>query len=664
MSDAEELADDLDVRALKVRMLHHALGGAGQWQDPCAAMLVPKNGLLKKVQEKYLPDILVDLICDPAHRLRVHSGVGPLLIDAIDAEKPRVLDLATAFLDPNAKLRAALLQELTRQRDAHRDVGRRLVSPQSWQRIELLKASLCGDDFEERIGVGIEVHDLLNSDFFFNVAAMRQYLALNSIIDAKDHFARLLAINETMADFLSELPIWDPHRQYEEIQERLQTTIAQASTCSELAVNYFTFFGHLSLGGEFSLAAVVFQWSETHGTNDIWEEIWAWADDNASPLAKYHACKVFLENPDWVPGNQWHVLGAELSTVLQGPSSDPGWEVRCALARYFCLRLNLIGNATDGDRIAAMAWWLAEFLGGFWDGLPTGTQLEFQAILDQEVSSVEEQWRVIQPQATRSALRYATLHCPSLWTLSVLCDLSSTDDLERVLETSTDLISPVAAKLADEQFWCFGHPDGLYAFEQSLQQLVRRVIAVDPASLLAQIDTTVKSLKNGEAIIARLRETNEDTQRIAAHQFRFQACLGKIAHERILSAFSDQDWRKDVLLGASIDSLEIVCQGAVESAQLSRMDDELRAYLPYYIALACAESQSAERQSILFALTMTASISLNSTSAIRMLLTGSQRRQFEADVTDWRQRIATLTCTTPDWVRAQLRAAKSALHIG
>ncbi len=282
------------IRMVQARMMRHSFEHLPSGLDPRTAMIVVKNSLLQSIPASPIPEDIVKVIEDPRHDRRWAGSIGPFIVLKDGKTITGVVEVRSAFLNPELRLRRAAFDELTRQIVQHSGNHDPIVSPQTRRRIEELRESILSEDLRESLSATIEATDLLSDDYFYNLAGVRQCAILRLDSELTSYFEHIVGPNEQTIQFLMQLPVWSPYRQRADI-ERLRSHIVESMpTLNDVLIAYFLKCGHLPLAGDDSLAGVVRAWLTKHEMpSDLWGDVWAWARANGSPLACYHACQLF-----------------------------------------------------------------------------------------------------------------------------------------------------------------------------------------------------------------------------------------------------------------------------------------------------------------------------------------------------------------------------------
>jgi hypothetical protein len=463
------------LRPLQARMMRHAFGEHGNL-DPRSAMIVLKNGLFAEPVANPIPDDVIQVLENPKHSQRWPYSEGPLFVWR-DGAKRVAVDLTTFFLNPDSRVRRAALDEFDRQNASHEQ----FVSPDTFRLINECRADLIADKQNESLEASIVVTDALRDDYFFQIEGVRQCAALRLDHDLRQFLRRVLRPAEPSFQFLLKLPVWGPSRQRAEIERLVEHLTDAAESAQGLMADYFRLFGHLPLTGPASAGAVVAKWMAKHGsTDDLWSAIWAWARSNGSPLGLYHACQVLISNSRLIASHLNRDLAAALCEVVEGVQRNPCWRRRQSVARHYCRFLESLSPGGDGERIAAFAWWLAEYLCSTLDPIRGEVLSICLQVIDECGTQSEEVWKLCRPPVTLSPLRYCTHFASSTWAASIVGEVANSEfaidlcrdhlPLKKALLKQLPTLSPVCGT-------CWPSSEAYFAFERPIPVLVRKALS-------------------------------------------------------------------------------------------------------------------------------------------------------------------------------------------
>lgn len=632
------------MHAVRTRMLRHTIHPLPKALDARTAMIMLRNGLFQYPLKSSIPEELWPVLENPAHACRSSEEQGPFVACFEGKRTLHAVALTEMLLQPESRLRKASANELCRRIDESRQTYP-ILCPRTRRRFEELRETVVSEDLDSSLSASLELNDLFQDDYFYHLAGVKQADRLGLKDDFVTLFKRVLRPNARMIDFLCELPISCPSRQEREAEQLRIRIIEKSSSLHELLHEFFWLFGHLPLAGDNSAAGTVRAWiGGRHPVDDPWSEVWTWANENRSPLACYHACQLFCWNPEWLPTERQRELLTTISEIIVGAVRDGAWKLRCDLARHYCRHLEALDFGADGERVAAIAWWFAEYLGELFDSLSSKARETCMPLLDEAFRVSDEVWAIGRPPVSASSLRYGTRFSQSIWATSILCELSASGLLEHTDPETTEvsMLTQALGTTHGKGIQCVGRDHRDFAFESTT---IERMNAE-----LEELVRTLPMTQNSEALAV-------------SNEFRMQAACGNAPFECLFDSFSDPAWRTAVLVNGSDELVELVCSAAIETT-FRDSDHDWRSYLPHFIALSCEDAKQQDRKRLLFAYTVVASVASSTVSAVERLLAGENRFAYQDFVSKWRERIERVTPVAPAWIAARLRAMKCVLHVG
>jgi hypothetical protein len=658
---------------IKTLMTEHALSHPDGF-DLRTAIVLRKSGVLKGPIETFRPEEeLLAIVRDPGHTARIPAPAGPLLFHkgGKEGEAANVLAIAEFLYADEPGARAVAVEHLEALAVTQPAIlTRRSREILACERSGVLSTS---DDWQV---AAVRVSDAIEDDYLYNLAGLRQCVALGDRrgADIYGPFVLRPPLAAVMAlDFATEAP----SQEHDKISDLLRRLAEQGGAIEQLCQEWYQRFGHLPLAAHLSLGKALDLWRTAHGhTDSPWEAVWHWAEGVESPLARYHACHVFVVYPVLIPEGKREDLWKEIVEVAGAPQRkelgfkwSQSWRLREEFLGHYAAYFECLAPGEDSERIANLAFWAAEQAAAIYGvaQAPLGHLMEQTIIPNAEAT--REVWQLTRPPIRPSVLRYAALFTPSPWALALLSEIGEnirslvpeTADpagLERVRETlMVGLISAFPLSLPK------GAPT--YAFEPTLQGVATvwadTMVVGEAAEALRLIVGTNRHLGNPDHLVSELGgmpQSNETSQFMIARSFRTLAYLGALPLEAVRDCVWDPDWRRRVLSGLTLQALSEFWDGVAE-LQMQR-GGEWSTMLPHSLASQCEEGVAEDRRRLLFALTVLSCLSAGSTGALRRLLHDPGRR-FAEDASEWRDRIKDALLVAPPWPAAKLRACLAEL---
>lgn len=653
-----------DVQCEVLRQAIHHLPGSC---DLHTAMIINKHALTKKPLESQLPTHIANMILSGEYAKSNADHAGPYLVFHDRGKIVDVVEIRALLLNPDANLRHSGLAHLDRQIEVHQRIGRLFLSPQTIDEIEVFRSAVLSDNGRESIDACLKIADLLVEDFFYQVSALLQ-AAQNRMLGVFENTCqRVLTPSLAMLQFLESMPVHSPCQRADEIESR-RRQVLQASSLEELLQEYFRLFGHLPLGGKNSLAGVAGIWLEQHEVpENPWDIVWNWARENTSPLANYHACELFCGHSGLITPEEQSVLLGHIADIILGTRSNSRWKLRCHLARHYCRHIESLRSVTDGEQIAAAAWWLAEYMAPIFESLTEIMADSAKRISTDLVNNSCAAWTLVRPAVTGSPLRYGTLFSESVWSCAILSAISDSKALQK-LKSDCPSFETIEQTLDSLAYTSAYFSEGAnYAFERSTIDLATHVgkeVGGERQTKLLDFQSLLVELREPtafEAAIVELPQSDRRNSRIVLHELRSRATAGMAPVDLIYNLLLDDNWRRSMLASGSEDDIRLICDATLEIAAKDGKHD-WRVYLPHMIAVACDDSKVDATHKQLFDQLIIASLASNCVSGLQRLLRSNESQRYQDYVTEWRERLDNLSSAVCAWNRGIIRAVRAILY--
>ncbi len=275
-------------RRFRARLVAYTLGDSGEL-EPKNAVILERGGLISRADH-------VEVAREDAlQEFSWLGGVkGPLLV--VTDEEPRtVRRLRDGVLGMTVEARTHALNRLA---EIGEESPPRLLASTRERAKE--GAAALTSDVEDWQSTGLELHDLLREDFLLNLAGLEQCLVDPFQLGFREFIRAVFTPSETSArNLLTEARPLPDKAQCSDLIAHMKS---ESENTIELLQRYFEQLGHLPLAGELSAGAVLTTYLDQDADNDeMWSDVWSWADATGSPLAQYHACQIFAYEPGRAP---------------------------------------------------------------------------------------------------------------------------------------------------------------------------------------------------------------------------------------------------------------------------------------------------------------------------------------------------------------------------
>ncbi len=402
--------------------LHHLVS-----LDPRTATLLDGTGLVQVTNlASRVSDLELAVLGDRACSNRVHLPPGPLVSYWPDKPSERsVLDVRDGLLLKDERGRTAALEHFLRLTGLTRAV----LAPAT--EASLLRASLLVRSQDPALWrpAALGLYDSLADDFFLSLAGFVQCRTMGYQEGANAFATTLLRPSLRMVDSIP-LAVRVPGMERDQVVRVIERCRDASGGIDEACGAYYAQLGHLPLDHTLGIGRVVEHWTDNLAGGEVWDQVWEWADETRSPIARYHACLLFLESPGLIREDRQLAFRDEILEVIDGMSGgrkesrwSVAWRVRCDLARHYAYYFECQAPGLESERVANLAWWLADRV-----GTEFGQDSEYLGRVHSQVvlpalNLSSHAWELLRPGLQPSALRFATFHLPSCWSLSLLCEI-------------------------------------------------------------------------------------------------------------------------------------------------------------------------------------------------------------------------------------------------
>jgi len=665
--------------------------------DARTVTIIQKNGFMERSKPTSESGLTPELLKNPKHAERDAVPAGPMVYRIVRAAETQyfAVEVMDALLNPATALREAALDYLE-QCAASDDF---VMTARSRQLLQHCRNDIVGQDETKWRTGALLVSDALADDLLWSLAGLKQALA-KGFEEAALKYAKAVFQPSVASVGSIDLGIWQPSSQRSEI-ERLLIDIGKQSNIQEICRNFYLKLGHIPLHGTLGLAKPIHEWLVRGGHSDeVWGQVWDWADKTLSPLARYHACLLFIECPNLMPANAKERLFVEVAQIIAIAPTDGtavGWAAllqrRSILARHYLDHFSCQLPGGNSERTTVLSWWLSDRVEM---ALAAGQALSGK--LTEKVFSPAVHWSRIgvelaRPREEYSDFAYATSNMTSPWALSLQCQLAGRcptiadtqlltkwrtalqDNLATTVPhiVPTTLVDPIGAGIAAST---------LAMFPATEKDSARRVYGFDGGvspiaeewSDITSDDSTRKFL----AFAAQARQANADSNSIIAdlrvvaqsaerEQIFFLGVLksrllqGLLPMDSLWSLLNDPEWRDKVFGKLAPSGLELLFDSLTSLPV--QTDERWRTHLPHVLAVACESTKDVDRQRLLFAYTILICIATGTDGAIRRLLGGPERQKLLPEVDFWRNQLRNAIPNVTPWVVCKIRPVLAALHI-
>jgi len=665
------------LRAMQVRMrnvaLHH-LDSIG----PRTLRALQNLDLFQGETTPVGDELDLAVLNEPNHPSRQNISDGPLLLYLVDGDEPEriAIELPTFILSESQDVRKAVLKCL----DDMLAKDPMLLTPKTSAIVKEQKEALLSENQENWRPASVAVYDAFYDDILFALNATRQCLKSMPVFEELLNFYAPKIIHPTVSSLDSiSLSVSNLEKDHKSLLILLSEMIINASNLSELCSAYFVKLGFLPLAPPYGLATAVSRWLDSNSDTNVWQEVWAWAQAESSPLSFYHACSVFVLLPGLIPDGKLPALWKEIITIVKDPEQNnsdapdsENWALRRDLARHYTFHFEARLPDNDGGNIGCFAWWFAEQVASIFPTEAIAAKFYREDWVKPALELSNRIWLTASAPVQYSFLRYITLTQNSPWAIALMTlmgeQLESLAPGEQGEEIQTEFNKAIVKNAIFSLPFPLTTPsDPTFVQECSFAKVMNKWAQyqggeaqqglqdlISNSKMIGDIDGLCNALK-------KLDESNLPDQLAVCLALKTKVFIDPTIAENVWEIVSDVKWRKNVLgkmEGKALDSL-------IESLSMLLINNkgEWFSYLPHYIAELCEKESDAERRKNLFLYVIHLSLAADNVSAVCRLTRGDQKEKYVEYVKEYRSYIESRFLDCPPWVAGKVRGLLASMYI-
>ena len=660
--------DKAVIAALKNRIIQAAFNHEKNTFDARTAFLLQKNKLLKDVHRIFAREDTHDIVNNPEHPDRLPCDWGPFIFARDGDSQLAVIEVADLLIDNDASLRNAALR--------HLDLGMHRLTSRTIEAIGTRRKRISSVD--EWLDESVSINDTLRDDFFYNLAGVRQCLQQPYDEGLEQFIKSILHPSLEMLNALRP-PIWNPFEQQDKIHREISTCVQKAQTLRDVLEQYYVRLGYLPFAASFSMPEVVRQWLDCHPSQEhVWNELWDWADASLDPLKGYFAAFIFLSRPDLIEMPEVQRLWSVVADIaVQGNETQANsdkyrpWKLRCDLARHYCQYLECLLPGQDGEKIATSSWWLAHQVLVM---IPSTEDVKClcEHSIHQHKKESHHVHALCHPQIKGSALRCATLFLPSVWSLSLLCQIGRNATSFGQDSISSVIRAQITREL--EGHLVSGFPrvttgrNITYAFEDSIANSAIEWAKnfcdqtdVDKIKALVSLHTQEVEIQELLKMMDEFEKHSPVMQTFVIRLLSLAAYADHVSADELWARLQRPEWRRSTIQAISTEILPDFCDCIIEV--MAKADSERSVYLSHIFGSeyhSCSTDE--ERQNYLLLFVMISCIATGTVSGLERILEEIPRDALSRICGHWLETLASLAEIAPPWAAGRIRPLLVALH--
>jgi hypothetical protein len=352
------------------------------------------------------------------------------------------------------------------------------------------------------------------------------------------------------------------------------------------------------------------------------------------------------------------------------------WLLRFQLARHYLGQLVLHTADQNPDRLAALAWWVAERVAtAATESIVEEEEADervterLQALLKRSIfpqaAASDSMWDLLRPAATGSPFAFGTMEIRALWGTSLLSAAARygegegpsvptayQEDLAVALVGSCLVGFPPPGSCGPPSVLAFNTP-----IESSAGFWLTRVEETESHAFLVEIVNIRRGIVDAAALVESLRHVTEASapeQLLLCHTFRAACVLGRIDPVTVWNMLSNRARTRSCFSVLDQSLLHVLCLGLLE-LQRREAGRWHWALPPLFGSLAGELDIEQERRRVLALLTVHSCIVGGTVSAVQRLLSSARAHEFVGHLEQWKDQLKKLQAVGPPVVGASLR---------
>ena len=525
----------------------------------------------------------------------------------------------------------------------------------------------------------IAIGDALKNDFLLNLSGFKRCLGIGYDQGASQFFSRLI---RPSVDSIDTIPLKTPNptSQKAEIVKAIDDIVRISKSLKQACEAYYREFGHIPLLGPLSMGGLIEAWTRVKGSQqNVWAEVWRWANETKRVLARYHACQVFSQVPVYIPSDKQGEFWKQITDLIVPPDAEgdgaqlSNLQLQCILTKHFIHYLECQLPGEDTERIAVGSFAIAERLASV---LAERSELPGWILnsIQWEAEISKRAWQITRPATKNSILQLAALYDSGLWGSSLLGAVSISLHKLDVAGIESGALDRLADGIVGGMIEGFPltlskDESPTFSFQVSTKTAAETWIRkFATGKSVEKIEAFLKAKENIENedffrnTLPQLLKLRPPDQILVLASLRGLAFTDKFPEDLVWKTITEKVEDSDLL--AQLDPRAMDALLSALLAFQARQGGKWAFELPHVFAGACERvSENSDRQELLFDCTVLLSTASGTVSAIERLLAGSQKQKFQPVAVSWRERILELIKVSPPWAAGRMRGVLSSLPL-
>jgi hypothetical protein len=615
-----------------------------------------------------IPVELLEIISNPEHEKRIPAPPGPLLFYLESEDGPRsAVPMNFFLLNPDPRFRRAAFEHFDRLKDLVEPV----LNPRTEAILPQVSSSIDAEEISSWVENAVRLFDAVSDDFLVALAGFRQSSELHYQEGINLYLRFLLRPTISSLEMLK-IRVVTPSSQRDDFVSAVEQIARESNSLEDSLDRFLRTLGHLPFHPLCGVVKATERWRSSITPEEAWGRMVDWANAKHSPVPLAHIFLLALTDTSVLPKAEVPRLWQMFNDLMDFPREENGgspwewaWKVRCDLARHYVSFLECQCPGTESERIANLAWWMAERVASLFGVNPQTLKNAHEKVIIPELEASSHAWELAKPPLLPSLLQYATLDIPSVWSTSLLCQSGAFPATLLDREIASQAYEVLKEPLNHALLRSFPPPAAdlrppLYAFDEGLLTTAEAWFGIgDESKAFEPILRMYRGSVHEAGIRERLDSLKtypEDTHVFIVDSLKILAWARRLPEELVRSYVSDEEWFIPVV--KRLHPLAVSYFADILIQLHNQVTDRWSIDVPHFFASALLSGSSdTERRRLLFAVTIICCIATETTSALSRILSSEHRSDFEDDISTWIKRIESPMNYGLPWFQSRLRPA-------
>ena len=541
----------------------------------------------------------------------------------------------------------------------------------TYREILKLKDSLLS---EQWLQSAIRFHDLISEDWLCNLSGLKQSFEFQDDENIQDFATKVFrpSVNSIESIGIGNI---EPSTSSNEYKQYIDKLFREKSSLYDIFDCFYKEYGFVPLNPVYFFQKLKRYIEDNYDSNiNLWEELWGWANEKKSPVARYYVCSYYVSYYKRVPNGKFKFLLNEVLNVAYLPVNEESelewsysWRMRLELSRHYGQYLESRVPNSITEKVYTLAWWMTEQVSSIYKNSIKDIQSVRKYTIIKEEHWSHTIWRILRPKTVSSSLKYATLMSNSLWGLSVLSQVSNEflqafciyngdgNEKDKFINCLTGfLVACFPIKPIDNCI--FSYDNGCIGAVEFLANHYPEKLVCD---MLSAFSIAIRRLENPKVVVDELKnlgsfdEGNQSLLLIALRVLAYNNMLSKNEDE-LWGLLSSEESLTKLIISIKDDRISEEYALALMEIILQKQD-KWAWQLPHLFSLIALNSENNKKHRIfMFGCVVLSSICSDTCSALKRLLLSGESI-FEETNKEWEEHLRSIYNVAPDSLKCRLR---------